>query len=139
MQFLHKSEVFRNTPKSCQSFGLLLLEILLPKNFENCPIWSHWLEPKSWLIVPDHDFDGGEEEESSFEGEEADEADDFDGQEADDFEGQEADDFDGQDDFDDEDDYDVDEEAEEGYWWTQTLWTKKMIINKSDTCHVKFW
>ena len=123
MQFLHKSEVFRNTPKSCQSFGLLLLEILLPKNFENCPIWSHWLEPKSWLIVPDHDFDGGEEEESSFEGEEADEADDFDGQEADDFEGQEADDFegqeaddfDGQDDFDDEDDYDVDEEAEEGY------------------------
>ena len=123
MQFLHKSEVFRNTPKSCQSFGLLLLEILLPKNFENCPIWSHWLEPKSWLIVPDHDFDGGEEEESSFEGEEADEADDFDGQEADDFEGQEADDFegqeaddfDGQDDFDDEHDYDVDEEAEEGY------------------------
>ena len=123
MQFLHKSEVFRNTPKSCQSSGLLLLEILLPKNFENCPIWSHWLEPKSWLIVPDHDFDGGEEEESSFEGEEADEADDFDGQEADDFEGQEADDFegqeaddfDGQDDFDDEDDYDVDEEAEEGY------------------------
>ena len=31
MQFLHNSEVFQNSQKSCQSFGLLLLEILLPK------------------------------------------------------------------------------------------------------------
>ena len=41
MQFLHKSEVFQNSPKSCQSFGLLLLEILLPRTLKNRQIWSH--------------------------------------------------------------------------------------------------
>ena len=33
----HKSEVFQNSPKSCQSFGLLLLEILMPRTFKNHP------------------------------------------------------------------------------------------------------
>ena len=36
---LDQSEVFQNSAKSCTSFGLLLLEILLPRN---SPIWSHW-------------------------------------------------------------------------------------------------
>ena len=43
MQLLHMSEVFRNSPKSCQSFGLLLLKNLLHRTFKNRSIWSHWL------------------------------------------------------------------------------------------------
>ena len=35
MQFVYESEVFQNSPKSCQSFGLLLLEILLPRTSQN--------------------------------------------------------------------------------------------------------
>ena len=42
MQFLQKSGVFRNSPKSCRSFWLFLLNILLPRNFKNRPIWSQW-------------------------------------------------------------------------------------------------
>ena len=41
--FVHKSKVFQHYPKSCQSFGLLFLQILSPKTFKNRPIWSHWL------------------------------------------------------------------------------------------------
>ena len=37
MQFSHESEVFQNSPKSCQSFGLLLVEILLPRTLKNDP------------------------------------------------------------------------------------------------------
>ena len=37
----YESEGFQNSPKSCQSFGLLLLEILLSKTFKNRPIWPH--------------------------------------------------------------------------------------------------
>ena len=37
MQFLHKSNVFQNSPKRSQSFGLLLLKILLPRTFKNRP------------------------------------------------------------------------------------------------------
>ena len=44
MQFLHKSEAFQNSPKSCQPFGLLLIDILSPRTFKNHPIWSHWNE-----------------------------------------------------------------------------------------------
>ena len=36
------SEVFRNSQKSCHSFGLLLVEIKLPRILKNRPIWSHW-------------------------------------------------------------------------------------------------
>ena len=40
-QYLNKSEVFQNSPKSYQSFGLLLCNFLCPWRFKNCPIWSH--------------------------------------------------------------------------------------------------
>ena len=40
-QYLNKSEVFQNSPKGYQSFGLLLCNFLCPWRFKNCPIWSH--------------------------------------------------------------------------------------------------
>ena len=39
--YIPKSEVFQNSPKSYQLFGLLLLEILFPRTFKNLLIWSH--------------------------------------------------------------------------------------------------
>ena len=55
MQFFHKSEVFQNSPKSCKSFGHLLLDILLPRTFINHPIWSHcwWPQLKSTRMEVD--------------------------------------------------------------------------------------
>ena len=49
---LHKSKVFQNIPKICQSFGPLLLEILLPITFENRPIWPHCYSP-TWALLND--------------------------------------------------------------------------------------
>ena len=49
-QLLHKSEVLQTCPKSCQSFGILLLEILSPRIFKNRPIWSHWWYIKKQFI-----------------------------------------------------------------------------------------
>ena len=43
MQFLHKKLVFQKSPQSCQSFGLILVEILLPRTFKNRLIRSHCL------------------------------------------------------------------------------------------------
>ena len=41
--FYIRVRFFKIATKSCQSFGLLLLDILLPRTFKNRPIWSHWL------------------------------------------------------------------------------------------------
>ena len=40
-QFLNKSEVFENCPKSCQSFGILLLDFLSVTTLKNRTFWSH--------------------------------------------------------------------------------------------------
>ena len=37
----HQSEVFQNSPKSCQLFGFPLVKILFPGTLKNRPIWSH--------------------------------------------------------------------------------------------------
>ena len=39
--FYIRVRFFKIATKSCQSFGLLLLDILLPRTFKNRPIWSH--------------------------------------------------------------------------------------------------
>ena len=42
-----ESSIFQNSPKSCQTLGLLLYEKLSPRPFKNSQIWSHcWLGKK---------------------------------------------------------------------------------------------
>ena len=52
------SPIFQNRPKSCQSFGLILLETFSPRTFKNRPIWSNCCQSTdchdNWLkwVIP---------------------------------------------------------------------------------------